>query len=216
MSKPPANPKIYHITHVNNLAAMVQAGGLWSDAKRIELGLETNLVGMSKIKRRRLEERPVKCWPSTMVGDYVPFNYCPRSIMLYILYRGNHPDIDYQEGQEAIVHLQADLNATIEWANANQVKWAFSLANAATSYTSFFSDAETLDQINWEAVRNRDFRSPAVKEGKQAEFLVCDKFPWELVEHVGVFDQNRLELVTEALVTSTHQSTVRVENSWYY
>ena len=96
------------------------------------------------------------------------------------------------------------------------MKWAFSLANAATSYTSFFSDAETLDQINWEAVRNRDFRSPAVKEGKQAEFLVCDKFPWELVEHVGVFDQNRLELVTEALVTSTHQPTVRVENSWYY
>jgi len=50
----------------------------------------------------------VKCHPGTKVGQYVPFYFCPRSIMLYILHRGNHPDLDYREGQGPILHLQAD------------------------------------------------------------------------------------------------------------
>lgn len=195
---------------------MIQAGGLWSDAKRIELGLITNLVGMSRIKKRRLEECPVSCWPGTMVGQYVPFYYCPRSIMLYILNRGNHPDIEYAGGQRAIVHLQADLNATILWAGENQVGWALTATNAGARYTNFFNTPDQFNQIDWEAVRSRDFRSPPVKEGKQAEFLVHRWFPWQLVEHVGVFDQNSLELVTQTLVTSTHRPTVRVENGWYF
>ena len=216
MSQPPANPKIYHITHVNNLPAIIQGGGLWSDAKRIELGLDTNLVGMSRIKQRRLVERPVSCWAGTMVGSYVPFYYCPRSIMLYILDRSNHQDIDYRGGQGPIVHLEADLNATINWAAANNVIWALSPSNAGASYANFYNSTDELNQIDWDAVGNRDFRSPRVKEGKQAEFLVHNWFPWQLVERIGVFDQNRLELVTQTLVTSAHQPPVQVENGWYY
>lgn len=50
--------------------------------------------------------------------------------MLYILYRGNHPELQYQEGQAPIVHLQADLQATIQWAAKKRVRWAFSDRNA--------------------------------------------------------------------------------------
>ncbi len=39
---------------------------------------------MTEIKRRRLFEIDVQCHPDTMVGDYVPFYFCPRSIMLFI------------------------------------------------------------------------------------------------------------------------------------
>jgi len=54
MIDPPARPKIYHITHYQNLPKIIESGVLWSDAKRIELGLECAIVGMSNIKRRRL------------------------------------------------------------------------------------------------------------------------------------------------------------------
>ena len=40
MEQAPAQPKIYHITHLRNLAQITASGGLWSDAKRIERGLE--------------------------------------------------------------------------------------------------------------------------------------------------------------------------------
>jgi hypothetical protein len=109
MTRVPAKPKIYHITHVRNLPQIVRAGRIWSDAKRIELGLQNEIVGMAEIKKRRLEELDVKCHPGTKVGQYVPFYFCFRSSMLYILHRGNHPGLEYREGQRRIVHLQADL-----------------------------------------------------------------------------------------------------------
>ena len=40
-------------------------------------------------------------------------------------------------------------------------------------------------QIDWPAVANTDFRSAPVKEGKQAEFLVAESGPWQLVRRVG-------------------------------
>src|SRR5215207_2666040 len=113
MAKVPDAPKIYHITHMRNLPLIVGAGRLWSDAKRIEKGLQCDVVGMSKIKQRRLSEIEVGCHAGTHVGDYVPFYLCPRSIMLYILHKGNHPDLDYAEGQKPIVHLQADLRQVV-------------------------------------------------------------------------------------------------------
>src|SRR4051794_17132873 len=111
----PAKPKIYHITHLRNLPKILESDKLWSDAKRIELGLDCDVVGMSHIKRRRLQEVQVTCHKDTHVGEYVPFYLCPRSIMLYILHKGNHTDLNYTEGQEPIIHLQADLNAVVAW-----------------------------------------------------------------------------------------------------
>jgi hypothetical protein len=40
---------------------------------------------MSSIKRRRIEQLAVSCHPGTRVGDYVPFYFCPRSIMLFVI-----------------------------------------------------------------------------------------------------------------------------------
>jgi hypothetical protein len=162
MEQAPAQPKIYHITHLRNLAQIVATGGLWSDAGRIERGLDCKIVGMSEIKRRRLEELEVGCHPATKVGQYAPFYFCPRSIMLYILHQGNHPDLDYREGQQPIVHLQADLRATVEWADQNAVRWAFSTSNAGARYTSFHASLDHLHEVNWRAVAATDFRSAEI------------------------------------------------------
>ena len=85
MNLVPENPKIYHITHIKNLEGIIKDEVIWSDAKRVELDRKCEIVGMFKIKKRRLEELKVKCYTDTMVGEYVPFYFCPRSIMLYIL-----------------------------------------------------------------------------------------------------------------------------------
>ncbi len=115
-SVPPKNPKIYHITHLENLPQIVD-NVLWSDAERIRRGLNCTIVGMSEIKRRRREELEVNCNVGTKVGEYVPLYLCPRSIMLFLLHRGNHPDLTYRGGQRPIVHLEADLRTVVEWAD---------------------------------------------------------------------------------------------------
>ncbi|MFS8889637.1 DUF4433 domain-containing protein, partial [Synechococcus sp. R55.2] len=139
-------------------------------------------MGMSKIKQRRIKELEVSCHPGTKVGDYVPFYFCPRSIMLYVIHCANHPELTYRGGQTRIVHLEADLHRVIAWADHNQVRWAFSLSNAGARYAEFRSQPDCLGELDWNAIVARDFRDPDIKERKQAEFLVHRYFPLDLVE----------------------------------
>lgn len=121
----PGQPKIYHIVHIDNLASIIADGCLWPDAIMAQRQGIT-LIGMSTIKQRRLH-LPISCHPGTNVGYYVPFYFCVRSIMLYVIHRGNHPDLTYRGGQEPIIHLEADLYRTGRWANETGRRWAFSL-----------------------------------------------------------------------------------------
>lgn len=212
----PGQPKLFHITHLSNLEQIAKDGCIWSDTKRIERNLDCRLVGMTKIKQRRLGEIEVSCHPGTKVGQYVPFYFCSRSIMLYILHKGNHPDINYSEGQRPIIHMQVDLHETVKLADKNGVKWAFSDRNAGSFVADFFNCLEDLDKVNWTAVRASDFRSITVKEDKQAEFLIYEAFPWELVEKIGVIDEDIQNQVYDNLTNVEHQPPVIIEPGWYY
>jgi hypothetical protein len=215
MSTPPQNPKIYHITHLENLPQMVDRM-LWSDAERIRRNASCHIVGMREIKRRRLEELEVACHPGTKVGQYVPFYFCFRSIMLYLLHQGNHSELTYRGGQSPIVHLEADLYAAVEWAEANGRRWAFSGGNAGTKYTPFFNDLGKLDVLDWQAISATDWKDPFVKERKQAEFLAEGSFSWELVERIGVIDRDVAQRVAGVLREAKHKPAIVVARNWYY
>ena len=90
-------------------------------------------------------------------------------------------DLAYRGGQKPIVHLEADLHATVAWAERNNQRWPFTLSNAGASYFEDLNDLNRLDKINWNAVTadewSRSGISPSVKEGKQAEFLIEKSFP---------------------------------------
>jgi hypothetical protein len=51
MNQIPFDTKIYHITHWRNLWGILANNGLYSDAKCQELGLNSEVVGMSHIKK---------------------------------------------------------------------------------------------------------------------------------------------------------------------
>lgn len=215
MTAVPENPKIYHITHIKNLEGILRDDVIWSDAKRCELGLECEIVGISVIKMRRLKELEVDCHPGTKVGEYVPFYFCSRSVMLYILHKCNHWDIDYHEGQEPIIHLQADLRTAVKWATDNGIRWAFTDINAGTHYAQFYNDLSQLNVINWPAVEARDWRDADIREYKQAEFLMYKSFPCELVEKIGVCNRHIRDQVIEK-VGDRASPEVSIERDWYY
>lgn len=101
----PENPKIFHIVHVDHLASIVHDGGLFSDAVMSQRADDFGTkIGMQHIKERRMQA-PVGGPAGGMVGEYVPFYFCPRSIMLYIMHMSDHPDITYRGGQAPIIHL---------------------------------------------------------------------------------------------------------------
>jgi hypothetical protein len=210
----PAHPKIYHIVHVDNLASIIADGCLWSDAVMVQR-LGGTVIGMGGIKQRRLR-LPVSCHTGLNVGDCVPFYFCPRSIMLYVIHCANHPELAYRGGQQPIVHLEADLRQVVQWAQTNARLWAFSLSNAGAVYTQFRARLSELDEINWDGVAATDFRPADIKEAKQAEFLVQRSFPWHLVERIGVQSQGIAPRVASAMQGAAHRPMIEVKRDWYY
>lgn len=211
----PAQPKIYHITHVENLAAIIANGGLRSDALMIATGGPARTIGMASIKGRRLS-LPVRCHAEDTVGQYVPFYFCSRSVMLYLLHKGNHPEVDYKGGQTLIVHLEADLGEAVAWAKANGRRWAFSLSNAGAYYAEFRDDLAALGDIRWDAVAATQWSAPDIREGKQAEFLMRDDFPWELFTRLGVQTMPMKLQVDAILNAAAHKPKVDLVPTWYY
>lgn len=221
MSTTSLNPSIYHITHVANLPNII-ANGLLSDAAMIASESQHAAIGMSTIKQRRLQ-LPISCCPGLKVGDCVPFYFCPRSIMLYVIHCANHIELTYRGGQGLIVHLESDLSAVVNWASTRRREWAFSLSNAGARYAQFRNSVDHLDEIDWGAVASNNFANNSysskgllVKEGKQAEFLLAKDFPWSLVRRIGVHSQAVANQVQVAVSGSAHQPQILVEPSWYF
>lgn len=215
MSPPPASPRIYHITHLDNLRGILSSGGLLSDAAMLRRGGPSAGIGMSRIKERRLR-LPVGCQPGTVVGDYVPFYFCPRSVMLYVIRQANHPDLAYRGGQGPILTLEADLSEVVAWAEAHEVRWAMSLSNAGAFDTEFRSHLDALAELDWAAITATDFRDGRVKERKAAELLIHDVFPWELVRQIGACNATSAATARSMLASAVHRPQVNERREWYF
>uniref|UniRef100_A0A831UAU4 DUF4433 domain-containing protein n=1 Tax=Geobacter metallireducens TaxID=28232 RepID=A0A831UAU4_GEOME len=210
----PAHPKIYHIVHVDRLPSIIAGGGLLCDAEIVRRDPPGTKIGMNGIKQRRLNELTLSSHPGLHVGDCVPFYFCPRSIMLYLIYQANHPELHYRGGQSPIVHLEADLRQAVDWAEAEGLRWAFTLSNAGAYYFEDRCSLAQLGEIDWGAVQATNWQQ--CKEGKQAEFLVEQRFPWELVTRIGVMSHQVHARVCTALEGAGHKPRVELRREWYY
>jgi len=134
--------------------------------------------------------------------------------MLYLIHQANHPELEYYGGQSPIVHLEADLRETIDWAESQELRWAFTSSNAGARYFEDWSDLSRLDEIDWGAVEARDWQQ--CKHGKQAEFLIEKQFPWSLVSRIGVFGVDVRHKVFRATKNASHRPRIEIKGDWYY
>jgi hypothetical protein len=213
----PDEPKIYHIVHIDRLPSIIADGGLWCDAEVARRGgAPGTTIGMDSIKQRRLT-KSLNSHPDLRVGDCVPFYFCPRSVMLYNIYKPDRTGLEYRGGQDPIVHLEADLHQTVAWAGDHKRRWAFTTSNAGSRYFDDYSDLAQLDKVDWDAVQASGPRYRRQhKDGKQAEFLVEGSFPWELVSRIGVRPKALCAKVLGVLHSATHRPTVEWKPEWYH
>jgi ssDNA thymidine ADP-ribosyltransferase, DarT len=202
----PANPFIFHITHVDNLLGILQQGGLWCDRQRIARQLSSTNIGHIHIKQRRLS-REVRVAAGGALGDYVPFNFCQRSVMLYAVHRGHR---DYTGGQDCIAHLVSTVHQAVKLDR----KWAFTDRHAELAHALYFDELLNLSQVPWHVMDARYWSD--VKEERQAEFLVHDFFPWTAVTEVAVMTDAAGQRVRSALAQASHQPPVTIHPEWYY
>lgn len=203
----PPNPPIFHITHVENLANIIADGCLWSDSQRIARAVPNKNIGITRIKQRRLN-RAVTVAAGGKLGDYVPFNFCNRSVMLCVLWKGHE---DYNGGQDEIVHLVSSVQTAV----ALGKPWAFTDRHADLGYAMYFASLTSLSEVDWNVMPLTYWAgSDDTKEKRQAEFLVHDSFPWSAIEHIGV-KSAAVAANVQALLPSG-APPVAIQPSWYY
>ena len=215
----PQNPKIFHIVHVDRLSPIISDGFLRCDAKVRRNPTPETSIGLPDIKQRRLT-KTLSSHADLHVGDCVPFYFCPRSVMLYVISKKNHPNLTYRRGQEPIVHIVADLKEAVDWANENRFRWAFTLSNAGSFHFEDRCNLEQLGDVNWNAVQSTRWGVPGVdpliRDHKQAEFLIEDRFPWQLVSHVGVMSKPIYQKTIALVEKAGHKPRVQIKTKWYY
>jgi uncharacterized protein CbrC (UPF0167 family) len=134
--------------------------------------------------------------------------------MLYVIHR-RASELNYQGGQERIVHLVSQIDIALE--HAGGFPWAFTDGNAGARYTRFSNDLSQLDNlVDWDAVEAPYWSDPTVKDRKQAEFLTHQKFPWTAVNSIGVYNQSVATDVQRLLNLQNHQPEVTVKQDWYF
>lgn len=204
---------IYHITHITNLRSVFAQGGLCCDKRRTRDGLECRGIAFEHIKERRAR-RPVPRGPRGTLADYVPFYFAPRSPMLYTIDRGNVPS--YLEGQLPIVHLVA----SAENVQHSELPFVFTDGHADMDYSDFFADLEELENVDWDLMKEVYWHDTPDdgdrKRRRQAEFLVHDFVPWELIEVIGVINREIAAKVSSLLQNQEHRPSVLVRPQWYY
>jgi hypothetical protein len=129
---------------------------------------------------------------------------------------GNSPDIVYHGGQAPIIHLVADLHKTVEWAESNNLRWAFTTSNAGARYFEDYANLNELSNIDWQAVNSEQWSDREIKEKKQAEFLLECRFPWELVEEIGVYSQHQFQHVNDIIGSKKNGLHIKIQKVWYY
>lgn len=207
-ARPPSDPSIFHITHIDNLPGILAAGCLYSDsACRGGAAAPTN-IGYSHIKQRRLT-RTVSCAAQGNLGDYVPFNFCSRSVMLFAVSKGH---ADYNGGQTRVLHLRSTATTAI----ALGQPWAFTDRHAEVAHALYSDDLNRLGDVDWSVMPLTYWAvPPEVREKRQAEFLVHDHFPWRGVVEIGCMSQGIADEVA-SLLGAAASPPVIVRPDWYY
>jgi hypothetical protein len=208
MPAPPLPTRVYHITKAGNLPAIIQLGCLVSNNIRTGLNIDHKSIANREIQDIRAT-REVESRHGGVLHDYVPFYFCPRSPML--------ASVQWNKGQpddkliEDVVHLVSTAQAIVE----RGLPFCYTSGHAIMDLSDTFEDLAFLDKLDWDAIDTWKWKDPEVQRRKQAEFLVRDIVPWDLVQEIGVLTADTKAQVETALMAAQHRPRVYLRPKWY-
>jgi ssDNA thymidine ADP-ribosyltransferase, DarT len=205
---------IYHITHIDNLPSILKSNGLIANSRLRQKQRNYLDIAHENIQDRRAIT-PVPCGAGGYLHDYVPFYFAPRSPMLCAIHNRN---VDgYSGGQKPIIHLVSQIETIVD----SQIAFAFTDGHAIMAYADFYDDLNALeDVIDWELMESRYWFNtsddPNRKCRRQAEFLLHEFCPWNLIKEIGVINLTMQTQVREILQKFNIQTPIKVYSNWYY
>jgi hypothetical protein len=211
----PTPTLILRFTHIDNLATLIQRGGLHSPNTMPKDNLPYRSTHSTTVQSARANVA-IPCGQGGNVHDYVPFYFGYLSPMMLNLKTGRVSG--YTEGQDPLIYCVTDAQ-TVAGAN---LPYVFSDGHGLARFTNWFDDLNQLDNVDWNMVYQQYWRDnpddPDRQRRKQAEFLIHDVCPWSVIKEIAVINEQMKRQVEEILasVPVSAQKQVAIRRQWYY
>ncbi len=122
----------------------------------------------------------------------------------------------YSEGQEPLVYLVSTAQAV----HKAGLRFVFTDGHSIIANTNFYDNLDDLERIDWSLMRARYWASTPEDSDRvrrrQAEFLVYEACPWNLIEEIGVISRDIKKNVADVLEGTEYKPPIVVRRSWYY
>lgn len=203
--------QIFRLTHFSNLPFILQHGihcpnSAVKDPEFTPIGFRT-LIDYRN-------DRAVPIEPGGTLADYVPFYFWYRSPMLYVIYKGNNPEV-YKTPQHEVVYLVSSTTALLE----NNCGFIFTDRHAKLEYANFYEDPAKLTQLNWDIIKSEQWgaqHGQERREIKQAECLVHRAVPCDAITGIAVANPDMESVVNTILSEKNIDIPVKVKTNFYF
>lgn len=207
----PTRALIFRIVHRDNIPWVLDNGLHCKNSNIVDS--QYVQIGNPELIDKR-STRLVPTVPGRTLSDYVPFYFTPFSPMLLNITTG-YGGIRKRDNAE-IVLLVSSLPRLTEL----NIPFLFTDRHAYLSLAQYYSDLAKLDQLDWEALQNRNFKRdadhPERFERYQAEALVHKYMPINAL--LGIVCYN--ETVRSSLQSHLDARGMRVDTAvrptWYF
>ncbi len=199
------NTVVCHMTSINNLESIIATGKLLC-----KNALSKNKVTYVDVANQEVQDKrarvTVTLGPGGNLHNYVPFYFWGQTPMLFV----------NRDRQHDIIFF-ATTTKTVAESGANFV---FTDRHAVVSYAKFYNNLEELTCLDWQTIKSKywgnDENDPARKEKKQAEFLVHESVPWDLIKGIAVLDEKAKEAVSCLIDDLPNKPIIKIKQEWYY
>ncbi len=204
---------IYRIMSIDNLKQILQNGTFCK--RTFPADQEYPTIGNTQIIDQR-STMPVKCYPGTVVNDYVPFYFSVRTPMLYNIITGMGVP---KRPQKEIIYLCYKLHdlATADF------QWCYTDGNAAKKSTKFYTDLGMIEtSIDWRSINTTDFANNNADgdedriRKKHAEFLVRGHVPAVKISAIVVYNADVQQQVTQIIKPLGYTIPIHLNNKFYF
>lgn len=207
----PAKGLIFRIVHRDNVPWIMKNGlhcrsSSASDPKFVDIG-NTELI-----EKRR--DRIVPCSPGGSLSDYVPFYFTPFSPMMLNIKTG-WGGITKRSNEEIVIFV-----SSLFQLQKCGIPFVFTDRHAYLQLAQFYSDIERLDQIDWDLLKRRDFKTdpedPSKLERYQAEALVHKVLPCTALLGIVCCNDSGASTVAALAAREGLHLKILARSGWYF
>lgn len=206
----PENARIYRITHVDSIPWILENGFHCASSEN----KDPNYVQIGKPELIQARSN-WSIWkpPGGKLSDYVSFYFTPSSLMLFNISAGR--SVPKRPNDEIVI-----FGCSLREIAAAGRSFVLTNQHASSAGTKQFNTLEGLDQISWDLLQNRDFKTDEENPGKQlryqAEALIHREVPPSFLKGIACHSNEISSKVAGMVSERGLQIPVKTMTAWYF